>query len=166
MKWHWMVKKYMEKIKNLFFFAWLALLSQLLQIHLAIGFLTQQCSLNHNLEICWIYFKHAHWSNNESRPFCWKDHIYTSCLLFKFSMYLYTNITFLHDLLMFFFPSTPSCTSTERITTRFMRKILHIIQPIQVRPFYRTRQKHHFFSPKLYYSLVYLYFQTNINTSK
>ncbi len=35
--------------------------------------------------------------------FYWKDHIYTSCLLFKFSIYLYTNITFLHDLLTFFF---------------------------------------------------------------
>lgn len=34
--------------------------------------------------------------------FYWKDHIYTSCLLFKFSIYLYTNITFLHDLLTFF----------------------------------------------------------------
>lgn len=52
---------------------------------------------------------------NESRPFYWKDHIYTSCLLFKFSIYLYTNITFLHDLLTFF-PSTPSCTSTENYT--------------------------------------------------
>lgn len=67
--------------------------------------------------------------------------IFTRPAFYSSFPYIYTQTSHFFTTFLRLFPSTPSCTSKERVTTRFMRNILHIIQPIQVRPFLQNTIK-------------------------
>lgn len=69
--------------------------------------------------------------------FYWKDHIYTSCFYSSFP-YNYTQTSHFFTTL---FHQQHHATQKKEVTTQVMRINLHIIQPIQVRPFLQNTIK-------------------------